>query len=403
MPAVLTRHASRGDPPQLADLDLESWFGLLGPPGDDHNLYQAWHAIKATLGAFFPDARLYRTATLTGASCAESTLPPRHYLPSPDAARAVIRAAAPQHRQQAVALPQTRAATLHLYDRRLAYLRHLRHLPVNLNGEISHFEGRALYDPDRPGWYRATIAVPPGWAHIGLVHAANDDETTWRWPNQPGDTFTGWYHWREVQLLDEYAWPYTLHEAWLFDPRSTRGSDPLRLFADKFTAILDRVELLPPSQYRDLLRHAYRACVLRFIGLLHRLPVGRVETFPSYAALPPEGPGDRSELLPDGAWRLLHPADPDSYAARWYRPEWAAAVWAASRVATTKRALSLPRAALAAIDADALYLLGPDPGWPDAGGVGDWRHVETWTRPACRGVPCEMAALRAVSKGLETW
>jgi len=399
---TLTRRATPGPAPQLADIDRESWFGPLAPLADTDDLARAWALVAAQLAAAFPGARLYRTSTLTGASCAESALPTRRYPPACDAARAVIRTAAPQHRQQATALPGARSAILALYDRRLAYLRHLRHLPTTMgHTEHDHFS-HPVYDPTRPGWYRCTVSVPAGWGHIGLVHAANDDDTTWRWPDAPGDTFDGWYYWRELALLQEHAWPVQLHEAWLFDPRNLRGADPLRLFADRMRLLLAAADAAPPAPVASLVRYALRAVVLRFLGLLHRLPVGAVETYASYDDLPPEGPGDRSALLPDGRWQLLHPAAPDSYQARWYRPEWSAAIWAASRVAITRDALLLPRPAVAAIDADALYLLA-DPGWADTGRIGELRPSGAWTRGSPRAAPRDLAAYRAIAHDREGW
>jgi hypothetical protein len=366
----------------------------------------ALDSVRRQLRQTFPEARLYDTPGLTGLACIEAYLPwheggkPYEYPALPGELQELIHSETPQHRQAAYALPGAQSRVLSCYDRRLAYVASLRHLPTARGGVDQ--DRRGEYDAARAGWYRCDVQVPGIWGHVGLVAAKADDGTSWRWPDRPGERFTGWYTRRDVGLLREYGWAFTIHERILLDASDAPGGDPLRAYARRMVPLLQRVDL-DASPRGQAIRAAIRAVALHAIGWFHRRSYGRGELYASWRALPADRPaGSRLTQQPSGEVLLERPAPAGSWQARWQRPEWSATIYAAARARVTLQAMELPREQLAAIDGDALYLLG-DPLWPPSAAIGDFRCDGHWERPAPRPAAPDLADYRAIKARREAW
>jgi hypothetical protein len=392
------------DVPLDAAAWLPRWYVACTSPTE---IADTLAAVVRHLALAFPDARLYDTPGLTGGACIEAYLPwgngekPYEYPALPPDLQELVHNETPQHRQAAYALPGAQSRVLSCYDRRLAYVASLRHLPTARGGVDQ--DRRGEYDAARAGWYRCDVQVPATWGHVGLVAAKADDGASWRWPDRPGERFTGWYTRRDLGLLREYAWPVTIHERILLDASDARGGDPLRPYAERMVPLLRRVDQLAGLRRGQAIRAAIRAVALHAIGWFHRRSYARGELYASWRALPADRPSSsRITQQPDGQVLLERPAPADRWQARWQRPEWSATIYAAARARVALQAMELPREQLAAIDGDALYLLG-DPLWPPSAQIGDFRCDGHWEREAARTAPADLADYRAIKAKREAW
>jgi hypothetical protein len=162
----------------------------------------------------------------------------------------------------------------------------------------------------------------------------------------------------------------------LLDPRDGPGKNPLRKFAERLKITLAAVEYLRDSPEKPYIRAGLRAVAIETLGYFLRRPVIRT-AYASAADIPADRhPGAEVEYR-DGRWWLLTPAPRDSWRARLYRPEWTEYAYSAARCRLTEQMLTVPAADILAVDTDALYLRR-DPGWPDSGLIGAFRHVRTW-------------------------
>lgn len=392
-----------GESPAYAEIEPAKWFGDYA----DRVGVQAWEQLQKWCARTFPGCHLLKTPVQTALALAEHTLPwqqggaPYEYLVIDQDAQRIIaeRCTHGQHRYEDCGAPSEMVSQVVLYDARVSHAAHLRHLPVILRpGDFIHDES-SEYIPFRRGFYRADVTVPRGWQHIGLVPASMPG-----YPAKPGFQFETWLSWQETRLLAEQRWPYLIRERILFAPDGP-GADPLREFYECLTSSIERLEALPRSDVIQALRAALRSIALHLIGNFARGQSENPQAYASLDDLPADLPSSAS-ISHEGESYIVRTARPlDLYHARWYRPEWAAEVWASTRVAVTRHALKVPRAELLAIDGDGLYLCS-DPHWPDTGKVGCYRHQETWQgsvtlpRPSSVGYP-QRDLMRRIKSGQE--
>jgi hypothetical protein len=396
--------AMPGDSPAYGEIEAPKWFG----PYAERAGPAAWEQVQHWCRRTFPGCHLLRTPVQTALALAEHTLPwargsaPYAYLVlSPDTQTLIARHCTHgQHRYEDCGPGGATITAVVLYDARVSHAAHLRHLPVVLRPDDLLHDERSEYIPFRRGFYRVDVTVPRGWKHVGLVPASGPG-----YPHRPGFSFESWLSWQEVRLLAEQRWPFAIRERLLFAPPETPGADPLRAFHERLTTSLERLEALPRSDLKEALRAALRALALHLIGNLAR---GASENPQGYATLEelPDDLSPSATVSHEAPGYIVREQRPlDLYHARWYRPEWAADIWANTRVAVTRHALRVPRADLLAIDGDGLYLRA-DPGWPDSGKVGCYRRQATWRgaltvpRPSSSGYP-QRDALRRVKAGKE--
>lgn len=364
-----------GDSPAYEEIEPATWFGEEAASAGA----AAWAQLNKWCARTFPGCHLLRTPVQTALALAEHTLPwqrggaPYAYLLPDQELQTLIaqRCTHGQHRYEDCGTAGERVSQVVLYDARVSHAAHLRHLPVILNPANLLHDELSEYLPFQRGFYRVDVTVPRGWAHLGLVPASVPG-----YPSKPGFSFETWLSWQEVRLLSEHHWPCAIRERIVFAPDGP-GTDPLREFHEKVTASLERLEALEKTDVTRALRVALRAIALHLIGNLAR---GQVENPKEYASLE-ELPADLApgaSISHEGQSYVVRQQRPlDAYHARWWRPEWAAEVWANTRVAVTRHALKVLRQELIAIDGDGLYLRS-DPHWQDTGQVGCYRHQATW-------------------------
>jgi hypothetical protein len=395
--------AMSGDSPAYDEIEAPKWFG----PYAESAGPAAWAQLQKWCARTFPGCHLLRTPVQTALALAEHALPwapggaPYNYLVIDQELQTLIvqRCTHGQHRYEDCGTPGAAISTIYLFDARVSHAAHLRHLPVVLRPDDLVHDETPEYIPFRRGFYRVDVTVPHGWAHVGLVPASVPG-----YPSKPGFQFETWLSWQEVRLLTEQRWPHVLRERILFAPDGP-GTDPLRIFHERLTASLERLEALPRSEVTQALRAALRAIALHLIGNFRRGASENPQTYASLDELPDDLSPSATVTHEDQGYVVREQRPLDLYHARWYRPEWAAEIWASTRVAVTRHALQVPRQDLLVIDGDGLYLT-TDPGWPDTGKVGCYRHQATWhgslrlPRPSSVGYP-QRDLLRRVKAGRE--
>ncbi len=407
-PAWVLHRRSQGTPARmlaLADVNEERWFGEWARTLPRETLEDAWHTAVSHLTTLFPKGQVARTPGATGLNAIESVLPwlrdaprPVAYPTLPPEIHALLHGNSTQHRQEAIALPGHRAKTLTLYDRRIAYLSHLRHLPT-VNTAQHDTGAAAIYVPHHPGFYTVSVSVPKDWQHIGLV-PTKDAGTAWLYPHEPGTTFDSLLTTVEMRLLADHAWPFVVRERYLFDALNVPGNDPLRTFQQRMVQALERLEAQPHTDLNRAVRAALRAVVIQAIGIFHRrvqTDETRLEEWDDVPEDADSAHGFQPDIAPDGTPILRRERTLNLFQERWHHPEWSTAIYAASRTAITKQALTLNRADIAAIDGDGLYLFD-DPTWQDTGRIGDFRHEQTWQRDRVRTAPTHLDDYRTIKQ-----
>ncbi len=392
-----------GNSPAYEEIDATKWFGpyaeSVGPA--------AWTQLDKWCRRTFPGCHLLRTPVQTALALAEHTLPwapgdaPYAYLVIDKDIQALItqRCTHGQHRYEDCGKPGEVVSQVVLYDARVSHAAHLRHVPVVLRpSDLVHDESSESI-PFRRGFYRVDVTVPRDWKHIGLVPASIPS-----YPAKPGFQFETWLSWGEVRLLIEQGWSHAIRERILFAADGP-GSDPLRIFYERLTASLERLDALPKTEIIHALRAALRSIALHLIGNFHRGLSENPQVYASLDELPADLSPSATVTHEDQGYVVRTTRPLDLYHARWYRPEWAAEIWASTRVAVTRHALRVPRETLLVVDGDGLYLT-TDPGWTDDGKVGCYRRQAIWRgtlklpRASSVGYP-QRDLLRRVKAGKE--
>lgn len=261
---------------------------------------------------------------------------------------------------------------LHVWDQRFSYAAHVWELGV---GPLECDQGEEI-DRARRGLYRITWRVPDGWDHVGLTGVPDADGVRWRWPNRPGEQHTTWVDGSEAQLLGRWGWIEAVHRRALLQ----RGR-PLDTWGRRLVKVRD--QLAQRWQHDDpaIVKAAAdgaRMLLLTSVGALQ----GRGHTVTR--SVPRNQAGDvpedaRDVRVTDGGAIVWSEYRPPAWEAMAH-PEWAAQVWARSRVRVlTSRggvgALHAARSDVVAIHGDALYLAA-DPAWPTTGRVGELRPID---------------------------
>lgn len=412
-PFVLRRQYKEmaGAAPKLDDLSEEQqqkWFARPGQPlPAPETMTSAWYALQTGIAKRFPGCHLLKTPRETGLALIERSLPrdrqnqPYEYPPlAPDLAK-IIHDHSTQHRMEAYHPAGTLAEQVLLYDARVAHAKFLRDLPVawdvwHDNEPIYLRKGEISF---RRGFYKVDFSIPRDWAHLGLVPVPGEG-----YPRKPGASYVAWLNWREVALLKEQNWPYEVQERILFALDGEAGADPLRHFSDRMRESLEALDKLQQTAAVKAVRAGLRAVVLHAIGSFNRQGKENPQTFERLADVPEDAP--EIERAPDGRYLAKFPSGLSKYEARWYRPEWAADIWAGTRSHTTRKALSIPFRDLYVIDGDGLYI-GCDPTiysdqWADDGHIGTHRLQQTWKPDKPYKLPVtgvQVAWFRELKKG----
>lgn len=401
LPLVAHRHAWPATP--FAEADLPAWLGPWAEQLDGKNQRHLWATLRAHVRALW-GVECQRTPTLTGAATIEVSLPrgpegPYVYPALPPAVQTILHRHTPNHRQEChTPLPPPVLREAALYDRRLAFLSYLRHLPTARHG-VQHDEGEAFV-VSRAGWYRCEVQVPSDWRHVGAVPWPRPIGIGWDYPATPGAIFESWLSWREVFLLRELAWAHVIRERILLDALSGPGADPLHTWARRIHQLVSAADRLERTPLNLAWRYAVRALAIRPLGLFHRRPLEPPAVYASAYALPPDlEPDSVVAPLADGRLEVRRPAPADSRQGRWHRPEWWAAIIAACRVAITRLALDVPREQLGAIDGDALYVLHGPLDVQDSGRIGALRCDRHWTFAKPQLAPTSLAGWRELKAG----
>jgi hypothetical protein len=278
-----------------------------------------------------------------------------HYAQVPDAVgKSIHGMASVPHRIEAF----QGATKAYEHDARLAFLSFARRVPVYLADDFIYDTG-SDYVPGREAWYRVDVTVPTGWDRIGLVPSRQIDsgeQSTYEYPNAPGTEFNYLLHASEVRLLREYQWPHAIRRRAIFADKDRHEADPLR----KWQEILARaIEGADADRRRwGLLRIALANIARHTIG-----------------GFLMNGKGNHGKIFDLESHLFVDDKAAPIFGTqlRYYMPHWNAAITARARVATTKLALSVPRAQLVKIVGDAVFTTVPIPGLCDNGKVGCYR------------------------------
>ena len=375
----------------LQEPERFAWFGQLAENEDA--CARAWAGVVRWVAQTFDGCHALRKPWETGLTLIEHMLPwplnrstPYRYLTLSDELRRLIVSTTTQHRMELLTDPGREMRRYVVYDARVAYASHLRHLPVILAGDdgapsVVH-DTLTTFERYRPGRYLCDVTVPRDWSHIGLAPRKLGDGSRWEWPATPGESWTTWLDECELRLLDQRGWPYAIRQRLLFASPKTPGSDPLREFAERVSAELERIERYAPTPAIRAYRAAIRALTLHPIGAWHKGAANDRRHVDDLDELTPEDAAADIEPAEGGGWIVSNSRDLTPFRSRWWRPEMSSAVYAHERVEATRRALELPRTCLLALRGDALHLADFDPGWQDTGKVGSYRKQvdRSWTQ-----------------------
>ena len=369
------------------------WFGA-GHYGPVEAL-RAWSALDAVISRHFPQSTLLATPATTGRELFLRTIPYGREWPTlPTDLQDLIRATDGQGRTELVAgsatfggerHPYNAMPALYEYDGRLMYAALCWGLPmgVPVHDSVDRFEGKTR------ARYHVDVTVPHDWPEtFGLLGCQRDDGSRlWRYPHNPGETFTAWCDGAELELALEYRWPCTIRERLVWPDHQGAGKGPLDTWAAKLVAAREQCEPLPATDTSDelanenrvraLTANAIRAILLHGIGAFHGRP--HLETH--YQAAGIAIPDGAEQVRLEGNWIVYalrgRPPGEGSWRAQMSHPEWAAAVWARARrrlLAGPQRTGALHRTAgdVVAFRTDAVYLTRRQD-WPDDERVGRLR------------------------------
>jgi hypothetical protein len=367
----------------------------------------AWGGICRWVARTFPGCHAMRTPAETALTLIAHTLPwgkgephPYRYPTLPDGLRRLIAATSTQHRMEITTIPCTTMRRYVSYDARVAFGAYLRRLPTVPDGGVMH-DHEPKYEKYQPGRYLVDLTVPPAWSRIGLAPRQLADGAGWDWPSRPGESWQTWLDECELRLVDEWRWPYAVRERILFAVAGVRGGDPLREYAERMTAELERIERYPRSAGVRCYRAGLRALTIHPVGAWHR--GGGIETrhIESLDELTPD------DALADivrgggGGYMVSNRVDLSAFRSRWWRPEWSSAVYARERVTATRKALEIPRDRLLAIRGDAIHMADYDPEWSDTGKVGSYRPQAVRLFTSARKAPTSQRDLEILRKEAE--
>lgn len=219
-----------------------------------------------------------------------------------------------------------------------------------------------------PARYLVRFTVPDHWSHIGLLGVKDPDSpTNWLHPNRPGATHITWADNVEIDLARQMQWEVEPLEGIIL--HKGRWLDR---FSDRLNRALEQVGTNKDydPRLRKSLHNAIRSIILHTIGSFASRGRSRMIEVTNPADIPPEYRHTQGRT--DDGWKYEVPPERSEYQQGFYHPEFAAQIWAKSRVKVmnTTSALSDPRdnhqpragalwvkpSELIGIQGDALYL-----------------------------------------------
>lgn len=274
---------------------------------------------------------------------------------------------------------------LHCLDGRFMYAALCWGLP---SGNVEHDNG-AEYLGQTRARYRIEFRVPADWDHVGLLPVKGAGGT-WEYPAGPSTIHETWVDGAELGLALKQGWHADIRERIYWPEPAAAAGDPLKNWAEKLQRLRDNASPLVAAAIRNILLHGLGAFYGRPHAVTNSCPASEPGRVPAGATAWLEGSALVWEEHEPAPWpELVH-------------PEWPAAVWARCRArlldgpaggGQRAGALHVPRDAVAAFLTDAIYLTA-DPGWPDDGKAGRFRHKGSWTGPFT--APATVPALRGL-------
>lgn len=324
------------------------WFGDQATPAEAHG---AWCALAGYIAGAFDGATLLATPATTGRELFLRSIPyGREWPVLPMEVQDAIRSTSGQGRIEVLEPAAEEVPALFEYDGRLMYAALCWGLPAG----VPQWDDRPEYAGQVRGRYLVDAAVPRDWPERFGLLGVKAEGGAWRYPSEPGETFSTWCDGAELAVALAQSWPVTIRERLLFP--SLPGKGPLDNWAAKLVKIRDQVEAAGGAE-AALVMAGLRALLLHGIGafhgrghlVTHSLPLDRAAEVPA-AAVGARVEGDRV------VWG-------ESTGQRWAamaHPEWSAAIWSRARA----RLLHGPQATgalhrrgeVVAFRTDALYL-----------------------------------------------
>lgn len=364
----------------------------------------AWDGLERSLAAVpaFAGAGLADTPATTGRALWRRTIPEgKAYPVLGDELRELLAATAGQGRielRPAPAVPWAGGVRDFTYlDGRFMYAALTWGMPIGeprrwTGAEVDQLDAGAMMRTLRGrGRWRVTVTVPAGWRHVGLLMAPEAAGGAWRYPSEPGETFTTWADGCEVWLAGVHGWEPVIHEGLTW-----AEGKPLNLWTDELVGVWSRANAAH-TPAGDLGANAVRSILLKAIGAFatRQHPTTHAAPVDSDPEVPPGTPvrvvGDQL------VWET--PGGLNAWSAETAHPEWAATIWARARSRLLDApgvrgertgALHLDPSRVIAFRTDALYVVG-DPRWGDDGKPGRFRSKGT--RPGAFGWPTSAAEL----------
>lgn len=383
-----------------------SWFGPAGEYNPRHAGI-AWSMLDHLIGDAFKGGTILSTPATTGRALWRMTIPRgREWPVLSEDLRRFIKSTSGQGRTELLAPVAAGAelAEVRQYDGRLMYGALVASMPA---GPPTFYRDGAEV-PDGvlmgAGRWRITATVPRDWSHVGLLPAPREGtRSAWRYPAEPGETFTTWACGREVALARQRGWAVAIHEGFSFP-----GAKVLDQWADRLKGMSATLgQWAAAGEHAEacaLAERAVRFMILHGIGafasmahpILRTAPADRPEL--ANDARPIDGIAREGDLL---VWHERAPIDP--WAEQTSHPEYSAEIWGRARVRLLQGpkdcpemgALALARQHVIAFDTDALYV-AVDPGWTDDGKPGRLRLKATAAGPM--PYPQTLADLRELVK-----
>jgi hypothetical protein len=289
---------------------------------------------------------------------------------------------------------------------------------VEMSSEMLHQERPArgwLHGQDGvPGWkgwdrgrYRVRFVTPADWEHVGLLPVRA--KQGWHWPTLtfPHESWADaaevrlalahgcWADAAEVRLALAHGWHVEILERLMFVKDGKAWSRPLSTWCRKLLAI--REDLLRQAEPEDghLYHAAVRNIIIQTIGAFASRARLVTRTLPAdeWDAVPDDRLAqDTTRVQADGSVQFEEYELPKGRFAAIHHPEFAAAVWADTRVRLLSArqivdgghvqtgALHLPREAVCGFQLDGIFST-IDPGWADEVRPGRYRVKQHWPGP----------------------
>lgn len=260
-----------------------------------------------------------------------------------------------------------------------------------------------------PGRYRVRFRTPADWRHVGLLGVRAGGQ--WTWPsepvasNDPRWSCDTWADAKEVRLAIAHGWHMEILERLLFVRQGKSWHRPLRTWASKLMEMHDRLQVAHRPQvtsdaewmgeHAHLYHAAIRNIIIQTIGAFasRARTITRTVGADEWDQIPDDRLAqDTTHVNEDGTVEFAEYELPRGRFAALRHPEFAAAVWADTRVRLLSQrrqvggedvqsgALHLPRERVIGFQLDSIFSTA-DPGWPTDGRPGGYRVKQHWSGP----------------------